>query len=34
MDDQAAREEWGWQPQYDLAAMTKDMIERLTKKLS
>lgn len=34
MDDQAAREEWGWQPQYDLATMTKDMIERLTKKLS
>ncbi len=34
MDDQAARKEWGWQPQYDLAAMTKDMIERLTKKLS
>ncbi|SDW17641.1 L-threonine 3-dehydrogenase [Nitrosomonas communis] len=34
MDDQAAREEWGWQPQYDLAAMTKDMIEHLTKKLS
>ncbi|SDY50734.1 L-threonine 3-dehydrogenase [Nitrosomonas sp. Nm33] len=33
MDDQAAREEWGWQPHYDLAAMTKDMIERLTKKL-
>ncbi|WP_430233622.1 L-threonine 3-dehydrogenase [Nitrosomonas communis] len=31
MDDQAAREEWGWQPQYDLAAMTKDMIERLQK---
>ena len=34
MDDQAAREEWGWQSQYDLATMTKDMIERLTKKLS
>jgi nucleoside-diphosphate-sugar epimerase len=31
MDDQAAREDWGWQPQYDLAAMTKDMIERLQK---
>lgn len=34
MDDQAARDEWGWQPQYDLAVMTKDMIDRLTKKLS
>lgn len=33
MDDQAAREEWGWQPQYDLAAMTKDMIDHLTNKL-
>ena len=34
MDDQAARDEWGWQPQYDLASMTQDMIECLTKKLS
>lgn len=33
MDDQAARSEWGWRPQYDLAGMTKDMIDRLTKKL-
>ena len=33
MDDQAARDEWGWQPQYDLAAMTKDMIDHLTRKL-
>ena len=26
MDDSAAREEWGWKPDYDLAAMTTDMI--------
>jgi nucleoside-diphosphate-sugar epimerase len=26
IDDQAAREEWGWQPAYDLAAMTEDML--------
>ncbi len=33
IDDSAAREEWGWKPSYDLAAMTKDMIENLKKKL-
>ncbi len=33
MDDSAAREEWGWEPEYDLKAMTKDMIEVLSKKL-
>jgi len=33
MDDTAAREEWGWNPKYDLEAMTKDMIEKLTLKL-
>ena len=33
MDDSAAREEWGWNPKYDLTAMTKDMIEKLSKKL-
>ncbi|MCK4495622.1 MAG: L-threonine 3-dehydrogenase, partial [Candidatus Aminicenantes bacterium] len=32
LDDSAAREEWGWQPSYDLAAMTKDMLEVLTKR--
>jgi len=26
MDDFAAREEWGWAPQYDLVSMTNDMI--------
>ena len=32
LDDSAAREEWGWQPSYDLAAMTKDMLEVLGKR--
>jgi len=34
MDDSAARQEWGWQPAYDLPAMAKDMIEVLSKKLA
>lgn len=29
MDDRAAREEWGWRPAWDLAAMTRDMLGRL-----
>ncbi len=33
IDDTAAREEWGWNPAYDLEAMTADMLENLTKKL-
>jgi len=33
MDDSAAREEWGWKPEYNLEAMTRDMIEKLTIKL-
>jgi nucleoside-diphosphate-sugar epimerase len=33
MDDSAAREEWGWNPEYDLATMTKDMLEKLSAKL-
>ncbi len=33
LDDSAAREEWGWSPRYDLATMTADMIENLTRKL-
>lgn len=32
IDDSAAREEWGWQPSYDLAKMTEDMIQVLGKK--
>jgi len=29
IDDSAAREEWGWRPSYDLAAMTEDMLWNL-----
>ncbi|SHI75500.1 L-threonine 3-dehydrogenase [Lutispora thermophila] len=33
LDDSAAREEWGWNPKYDLAAMTTDMLAKLREKL-
>lgn len=33
LDDTAARDEWGWKPRYDLAAMTADMLEKLRVKL-
>jgi len=33
MDDSAAREEWGWNPEYDLTTMAKDMLEKLSQKL-
>jgi len=32
LDDSAARKEWGWKPTYDLAAMTKTMIQVLSKR--
>ena len=32
IDDSAARKDWGWKPTYDLTAMTKDMIEKLSKR--
>ncbi len=32
IDDSVAREEWGWKPSYDLAAMTKEMLKVLTKR--
>lgn len=32
IDDSVARKEWGWRPAYDLAAMTKDMLERLSRR--
>jgi nucleoside-diphosphate-sugar epimerase len=34
IDDSAAREEWGWEPQYDLAAMVADMLEKLQRRSS
>ncbi len=33
IDDTAAREEWGWQPQYHLGAMVDDMLEKLSARL-
>ncbi len=33
IDDSLAREEWGWNPEYDLESMTKDMIDILSKRL-
>jgi len=33
MDDSSARKEWNWLAQYDLQAMTRDMLEKLTEKL-
>ncbi|NMA85690.1 MAG: L-threonine 3-dehydrogenase [Tissierellia bacterium] len=33
LDDSAAREEWGWNPEYDLDKMTEDMLEKLKIKL-
>ena len=32
LDDAAAREDWGFAPSFDLAAMTKDMLARLSEK--
>ena len=32
IDDSAARKEWGWKPDYDLDAMTKDMLEVISEK--
>jgi nucleoside-diphosphate-sugar epimerase len=33
IDDSTARTDWGWKPTYNMATMTKDMIEKLSKKL-
>lgn len=33
LDDSSAREEWDWQPQFDIKAMTKDMLEQLSKRI-
>jgi nucleoside-diphosphate-sugar epimerase len=32
INDTAAREEWGWRPSFDLAAMTEDMLTALQKR--
>ena len=33
LDDSAAREEWGWHPNFGIASMTRDMLEQLSKHL-
>jgi nucleoside-diphosphate-sugar epimerase len=34
INDNPAREDWGWKSSYDLASMTKDMIEKLSKRFT
>lgn len=34
LDDSAAKQEWGWQPSYNLKTMTRDMLEKVAKKLA
>lgn len=34
IDDSAAREEWGWNPEWNLDSMTKDMVQKIGAKLS
>jgi len=34
IDDSVARKEWGWNPKYDLASMTRDMMEKLRKRFA
>jgi len=34
IDDSVARTDWGWKPEYDLSAMTKDMLQNLGMPLS
>ncbi|MDY4648977.1 MAG: L-threonine 3-dehydrogenase, partial [Muribaculaceae bacterium] len=34
LDDTCAREEWDWKPEFDLDAMTQDMLLNLRKKFN
>ena len=34
LDDSAARQEWGWAPEYDIETMTLEMLEKLRVKLA
>jgi len=34
IDDSAARNEWGWEPSYDLPAMTADMLSSLSERMT
>jgi nucleoside-diphosphate-sugar epimerase len=33
LDDTAARTDWGWSPDFDLAAMTRDMLDRVRSRI-
>ncbi|NBV05773.1 MAG: NAD-dependent epimerase/dehydratase family protein [Proteobacteria bacterium] len=33
IDDSSSRQQWGWEAEYDLAKMTSDMLENLSKRL-
>jgi nucleoside-diphosphate-sugar epimerase len=33
IDDSVARNDWGWKPEFNLASMTRDMLENLQKSL-
>ncbi|MGH6988641.1 MAG: NAD-dependent epimerase/dehydratase family protein [Stellaceae bacterium] len=33
VDDSAARREWGWSPRFDLSAMVRDMLEKISVRL-
>jgi len=33
LDDSEARSQWGWEPEYDISSMTKDMLGKLKKHL-
>jgi nucleoside-diphosphate-sugar epimerase len=33
IDDTAARQDWNWKPNFDITAMTVDMIDKLSKKI-
>lgn len=34
IDDTQACKDWDWKPTYDLAAMTKEMIQKLSKRFA
>ena len=34
IDDSVARNEWNWKPSYDLSKMSKDMVEKLSKRFN
>jgi hypothetical protein len=33
LEDQSARKDWGWQPKFDIAKMTEEILKNLTPKL-